>query len=102
MENEQKKVQVDEELMDLVPGYLERVQKNISEMRSLAQEGQYEKVRVIGHNLKGSGGGYGFEKVSEIGAQIEKAARDSQADMIVSLCDEMEGYLKNVEIEYVK
>lgn len=102
MGKNQFRVDVDEELMDLVPGYLERVQKNLKELKSLAQSGNFEKVRILGHNLKGSGGGYGFDRISEIGALIETAAKGDQRDTVISLCDEMAHYVDNVEINYTK
>ncbi len=95
-------VQVDEELMDLVPGYLERLLSNIETIRELVDSKDFDQVKVLGHNLKGSGGGYGFDRVSELGAEMEIAARDSDLEKILDKCDEIVYFVNNLEIEYVK
>ncbi len=95
------KVQIDEELMDLIPGYLERMEQSAVIIEGLLVSNDLDQIRVLGHNMKGSGGGYGFQRISEIGASIEIAARAGEKETIKKSIQEIKDYIKNVEIEYI-
>jgi len=64
----------DETIRALLPGYVQRRRLESYKLHRLLTDGEYDEIRVIGHNLKGSGGLYGLPKVGEIGAQIEQLA----------------------------
>ncbi len=50
--------------------------------------------------MKGSGGGYGFETITDIGMLMEKAAKEG-CDKDISLqVKRLEDYLRQVEIVY--
>ena len=51
--------------------------------------------------MKGVGGGYGFERISQLGAAIESAAKSADADRVASLVREYRAYLHDVDIVYV-
>jgi len=59
---------------ELVPWYLESLSHRIQEARASLAENQLEPVRRLGHNLKGTGSGYGFPRIAEIGQEIERLA----------------------------
>jgi len=75
-------VTVDEDLQDLIPGYLENRRKDAEELQKALARSDFEVIRVLGHKMKGSGGGYGFDEISEIGRALEDAAKQSQAGKI--------------------
>ena len=58
-------------------------------------------VTSIGHSIKGVGGGYGFDLMSELGAKIEIAGKESNAEAISENIEQLDHYLECVEIEYV-
>ncbi len=93
-------VRVDRELEDLIPGYLTKRRKDIPSIISFVDKGDYEEVRVLGYSMKGSGGGYGFEAISEIGARIEAAAKEKDEQTVRNLTDELSKYLERVEVMY--
>ncbi|MEI9891716.1 MAG: hypothetical protein WDN45_15675 [Caulobacteraceae bacterium] len=43
-------------------------------MRASLDRDDYEAILVIGHNMRGSGGGFGFQSITDIGAALEQAA----------------------------
>ena len=45
---------------------------------------------TFGHNIKGSGGMYGFNEVTEIGAVIEAAAKDEDMALIKSNLNDLD------------
>jgi len=61
----------------LVPKYLASKPRQIEEARASLAAKDFPPIRRFGHNLKGTGLGYGFPRIEEIGAELEKAATDA-------------------------
>lgn len=98
---EEKEIaKIDKDLSDLIPGYLARRQEDIAAIRSASASNDFEQVRILGHSMKGSGGGYGFDRITEIGRQIEDAAKDKDPARIGRCADELAEYLARIEIVY--
>lgn len=95
------KVEVDSDLEDLIPTYLSNLDKNLQKIVDAITGGDFEQCRVLGHNMKGSGGGYGFHDLSRYGKQIEDAAKQNNADEIQKTLDQIRDYLTRIEITYV-
>ena len=93
-------VHVDADLHELIPGYLANRQADIQVMREALAQGDYETIRILGHSMKGSGGGYGFDAITEIGGSIEHAARDREPDTIRRWVGELRAYLERVQVLY--
>lgn len=100
MTNEAMIVTIDSELEDLIPGFMERRRDDVSAMRNSLTAGDLEKIRICGHSMKGTGGGYGFDEISAIGGEIEDAAASGDHSKISGLIDRLEDYLDKVVIEY--
>ena len=75
-------VRVDPELADLIPGYLINREKDIATIADTLEKKDLDTIRIIGHSMKGSGGGYGFEAITDIGMLLEKAAKDGNDESI--------------------
>ena len=93
-------VVVDRDLEDLIPGFMRRRQEDLVKLRTAVAELDTEKLRVIGHSIKGTGGGYGFEKLSEIGARIEASAKAGDLDAMSGHLHALEDYLQRVEVRF--
>ena len=93
-------VRADPELEDLIPWYLEKRREDIQKMRQAMEEEDYEGVRTLAHNMKGSGSGYGFEDITQIGAAMEKMAQMRDKDGVGRKIAELENYLKLVRVTY--
>jgi PAS domain S-box-containing protein len=92
-------VGIDPDIQDLVPGYIETQKENVARILELAAAGDFSPVRRIGHNMKGTGKGYGFEVVSSLGESIELAAARSSAEEVERLARELTRYLASVQWE---
>ncbi len=101
MSDEKIIVQVDPDLEDLIPGFLENRNMDVEKLRSALDDNDFENLRSIGHSIKGVGGGYGFDQMSVLGADIESAAKESNATEIREIINQLNDYLQHVEIEYV-
>jgi CheY-like chemotaxis protein len=94
------KVFIDEEIKDLVPAYIEKRHVDLKNMKQLLAEDDIEEIRNIGHKIKGSGGGYGFQGLTLIGGKIENAAKEKDKEAISSNLKQLETFLEKVEINY--
>ena len=94
------RVTVDEDLRDLIPEYLQSIAENVKVMRELLIEGNFEEIRKLGHNMKGTGSGYGFEPVTRLGHAIEMAALEKDTDALKGLVEELGNYLRRIELRY--
>lgn len=93
-------VRIDKDLEDLIPGYIENRQKDIKSIRAALEAGNFESIRILGHSMKGSGGGYGFDEITKIGASLEKAAKDNDIEAIKKWTEKLSEYIDSVKITY--
>lgn len=93
-------VRVDPELEEFISAYLESRRDDVrSVLTALAVE-DFETIRILGHTMKGSGGGYGFDGISEIGGCLEETAKARNAEGIRRCVDQLIAYLERVEVVY--
>ena len=50
-------------------------------------------IRRFGHNLKGTGRGYGFPPIEELGREIERAAAQGDPNRIVEQLDALHRFV---------
>lgn len=88
----------DEDILELAPGYLVNRGKDLAVLRDAFAKGDFETLYNLGHKMKGSGGGYGFERITEIGGNLESAAKVQDALSAERIIAELQDYLNRVEI----
>ena len=93
-------VHVDPEIADLIPGFLENRRKDTETMGTALKQGDFETIRILGHSMKGAGGSYGFDAVTDIGKSLEQAAKDKDVEGIQRSVGELAIYLDQVEVVY--
>ncbi|MBT4510907.1 MAG: Hpt domain-containing protein [Chloroflexi bacterium] len=93
-------VRVDEDLDDLIPGFLDNRHKDVETMKDAIASGDYETICVLGHSMKGSGGSYGFDAITDIGTLLETAAKDEDSLELQRWVNELSVYLGRVEVVY--
>lgn len=89
-------VRVDPDLEDLIPGFLENRRNDVSLILEALDEDDLETVRSLGHGMKGAGGGYGFDAITDMGAVLEKAAQRKDMSAIRECVAELSSYLDRV------
>jgi len=92
-------VSIDPDLMSLVPGYLKHREEDVTKIGELLDIEDLESVRRLGHSMKGTGGGYGFDRITEIGAAIETAAAAADIETVRSETASLHDYLSKLEIK---
>ncbi len=91
-------VYVDVDLEELIPDYLENRRHDVVQIHELLNSGDLDEIRRLGHSMKGSGGGYGFHEITEIGKDIEEAAMAGNILKIREVSQVLAEYLDNVKI----
>ena len=94
------KILVDAKLRDLVPAYLKHRDAELARLRGHLAAGDLDALQKIGHQLCGSGGGYGFARISELGRALERAAAEGRAEEIRKIISDLAGYLGAIELVY--
>ncbi len=84
-------------ISDLVCGYLEGKRADAGRIHEALHQHDFETIRVLGHNLKGTGAGYGFAILSDIGRKLESAAKAASAPLIESHLAELSTVLQDLD-----
>jgi HPt (histidine-containing phosphotransfer) domain-containing protein len=93
-------VYLDPDLEDIVPGFLHNRRKDIETLTACMENGQLDTIRLLGHRLKGDGGGYGFNAISSIGHTLEQAALRGDLATIRESTAELTNFLTRVQVVY--
>jgi HPt (histidine-containing phosphotransfer) domain-containing protein len=91
-------VQVDPDLIDLIPGFLSNKRKDADKIAELVNNADYEALRGLGHKLKGEGGGYGLDTISDIGVSLEDAAVERDLAALRACHSQLLEFLDGIEI----
>ncbi len=95
------RVEVDKELADLIPNFLNNRKKEIDHIDNLLKSKDYETLCRVGHSMKGSCGGYGFMELSELGKSIEQAADGKDEKTLGELLNQYKNMLDRFEVVFV-
>ncbi len=93
-------IEVSAELKEIVPGFLANKRRDLLLLRAALEGGDYAGLQRLGHALKGEGGSYGFDTISELGAGLEQAARQNDARALEELIASLSRYLDGVSVVY--
>lgn len=91
---------IDKDIADLIPGYLTNRRGDIEKMNWAIDSGEFETIRQIGHQLKGSGSGYGFDFITDAGTAIEHGAKETNYEEIKRHVAALGDYLDRLETVY--
>jgi CheY-like chemotaxis protein len=86
------------EIEEVIPLFLESTREDIGALARALENLDYPKIRLIGHDLKGSGGGYGFDQIGVIGKSIEEAAKQSDSAEVKRQIGALADYLERVDV----
>ncbi|MCH8069964.1 MAG: hypothetical protein IID16_11965 [Candidatus Marinimicrobia bacterium] len=90
----------DPEFQDLIRSYLDYLMDSLVTFKVNCVERNYSEIRKFAHNLKGSGGGYGFDDLTQLGNDISSAAMRKDANKLDSLMKELEDLIMKKRTEY--
>jgi HPt (histidine-containing phosphotransfer) domain-containing protein len=92
------RVEVDPDLVDLVPGFLDNRRADLGSIHDALARGDYRGIHRIGHNLKGNSGALGFDRLGAVGRELERAALAQDEAGIRAEVERLADYLERVEV----
>jgi signal transduction histidine kinase/DNA-binding response OmpR family regulator len=95
-------ISVEQGMEDVVPGYLDKRRKDVLTYRLALAAKDFDTLRMLGHKMKGTGAGYGFPVLTDIGGAIEQAALRKDAASILAEVDRLAWYTENVKLNYAQ
>ena len=87
----------DPRLRAAIPEYLHKRREDARRIHAALELSDYDTIRAVGHKMSGTGGGYGFPRITEIGSAMEAAATQKDAGAIRSQIEELSRYLEHIE-----
>ena len=93
-------VHVDSDLEDLIPGFLAHRQDDIRSILDALAQNDYDTIYKLSHTMKGVGGGYGFDTITEIGLKLQEAAQHKDTLEVQKRVDELSTYLERIDVVF--
>jgi CheY-like chemotaxis protein/anti-sigma regulatory factor (Ser/Thr protein kinase) len=94
-------VQIPEGLEQIAPQYLKLRKEEAPRLAELLQSREFDPIRVLAHNMKGTGSAYGLPVLTQMGAAIESAAKASDEAALRAQIRTLGEYLALVEMRPV-
>lgn len=95
-------VYIDPDLEEIVPRFLDNRRTDAAALVTAIQRNDMKTVRLLGHRMKGDGGGYGFHEISRIGEALEQAALREDRQVMTQETTALANFLSQVEVVYRK
>ncbi|HXR25335.1 MAG TPA: Hpt domain-containing protein [Candidatus Binataceae bacterium] len=95
-----QQIEIEADLRDLVPDFLAHKRADIGTLRTAIDQKYYECISQIGHKMKGEGGSFGFDPVTEMGSVLEQAALNKDLTSVNHTLDELAEYLESIDVVY--
>ena len=93
-------VEVDEDLSDLIPDFLTHKRDDIDTIFEAVAQRDYAEIGRIAHRIKGEGGSYGFDAMTEMGRSLEHAAAIRDDGAVTTLARQLLRYIDHVEVVF--
>jgi response regulator RpfG family c-di-GMP phosphodiesterase len=84
-------------LADRIPAYLQNCRQNVIVMLDALDRVDFETVTSLGHQMRGSGGAYGFQAITDISAALEQAAESADTDVSRKCLGELSNCLDGID-----
>jgi len=68
----------DPEMIEIVREFALELPGRADHLEKLVSAGALDELRVMAHQLKGAGGGYGFEEITQLAAAVERAIHEKR------------------------
>jgi signal transduction histidine kinase/DNA-binding response OmpR family regulator len=93
-------VQVEDGMEDVVPGYLAKRRAEVSVYTDALSRDDFDSIKHLAHKMRGTGAGYGFPVLTELGHVMEKAAMAGDAARIRESVNQFALYLDSIDLKY--
>ena len=91
-------VRPDAEIRKLVPAFLASRRRDVEALRAAIAASDFSAIGNLGHTIKETGRGYGFDGITEIGSAIERAAHHEDCEAVHTRIGHLSDYLQRVQV----
>jgi len=91
---------VDAGLAAIVPKFLDNVRRNSATIAAALAGSDFDTIRSLGHNMKGTGTSFGLPQISEMGDKLERAAKLQETDSIRNVNADLVHFLNSVDVRH--
>jgi hypothetical protein len=95
------RVEVDDSLEGLIPGYLSDIGEWIIKIQDFMEKKDFDAIRNLTHKMAGTGAGYGFDFITRAGNEANKAAKGKDPVLVREWMEKLKEYLDRLDIIYV-
>jgi hypothetical protein len=96
---ERIRLAVEPALRELVPGFMANRRKDLEAIARALHSGNMEAIGVVGHNIRCFSRVYGFDDLTALGEELQRAAAERSTLRIVHAQTQLADYLSRVEWE---
>ena len=89
----------DDEWAEMQTKYVAYLLTEIPKIKVALNSKDYQALMIFGHNIKGSGGMYGFDDITDLGFKIETSAKAEDLNSLEEFVGELE---KNINAKKPK
>jgi CheY-like chemotaxis protein len=82
-------------LQELIPKYLSDKKRDSASIPDLVLKRDFDRIRTLGHNMKGTGTSYGFPEISRIGAALETCAKGREHEALLRSAEELSNFIES-------
>ncbi len=93
-------VEADADLHELIPNFLAHKRGDLTAITAALERRDYAALAAFGHRIKGEGGGFGFNAISQFGEKLEQAARSKDAPAVQEHLNGLADYLNRVQVVF--
>ena len=80
----------DDEWAEMQTKYVAYLLTEIPKIKAALNSKDCQALRIFGHNIKGSGGMYGFDDITNLGFKIETSAKAEDLNSLEEIVDDLE------------
>lgn len=91
-------VKIDPDFAELIPNFLGNRKKDATLLKVAVLEKDFVTLKDMGHTIKGTCGGYGFNELATVGERIEHFAIQKDLDSVQYWVNEFCTYLDRVKL----
>ena len=91
-----KKIEIDPDLLDLIPSFIKNTNVDWEDLHKAYLEQNFVQVRKVCHKILGSARSYGFVELDEITYKVQKSAKENNSEKLIEDIKLLKRYIVHI------